>query len=511
MIATFIVWLLAGSGADPVDLPAVLDKARIAAGFERFRSFDGLVIREGVCHHDGVDGTCTIVSASDGRYVRRIEGPLGSTTGFDGRTWWMVDHSGMPRTLRLQDREVVETGAAVSTGRWLSNDAPVTLALDDARTDAKAVALSIRPKDGVLDATLLVDRTTWLPLSLIRRSVSGEETSTFEDWRRDLGFALPCRLTQTSNESTTVTEIRSIRRLEKKADDPFARITARPEARFDSALSPHLEVKRAKTGHFLVHPLVDGKDIGWFILDSGAGGMVIDKKAALDAALPAIGESVALGVGGAVKTRFRQGKALTLGPISMATPLYTELDLGFLSTIFGVPVGGIVGYDFFARAVVELDVDAATVDVRDPCTFALSGGSWQELWLDRNVPCVQGRFEGDREGLFRLDTGSAAFLIFHGPAVKNLSLLEKRNTSFGASGGVGGINLSREGEIEWFELAGRRFEHPRVGFSLADKGALADPWAIGNLGCGVLSSFRVVFDYPHERIAFVGKPSEGAK
>jgi len=34
-------------------------------------------------------------------------------------------------------------------------------------------------------------------------------------------------------------------------------------------------------------------------------------------------------------------------------------------------------------------------------------------------------------------------------------------------------------------------------------GSGADPWITGTMGGGILESFDVIFDYPHERIGFV--------
>jgi aspartyl protease len=283
------------------------------------------------------------------------------------------------------------------------------------------------------------------------------------------------------------------------------------DVRFDSSIGSRIETKRTKTGHILVHPTIDGKDVGWFVLDTGAGGMVVSKRAAETASLPKTGEVAANGIGGEVTAAQHSVETFVLGPMSLTNLVFTELDLEFLSTILGVPIGGVAGYDVFANAVVEMDVDAGTVDVRDPSAFRLDGGAWQDLVLQNQTPRVRCRFEGDREGLFRLDTGSDSFVVFHSPAVKQLALLDGRETSLHGNGGVGGMNVARRGTLAWFELGGHRFESPTVEFSLAEKGTLADPEATGNLGCAALAPFRIVLDYPHRRVAFVRKVPPVAK
>ena len=51
--------------------------------------------------------------------------------------------------------------------------------------------------------------------------------------------------------------------------------------------------------------LIDGKDIGWFILDSGAEVSVIDKGAADEIKLASVGHQPLTGVGGNVMSSFR--------------------------------------------------------------------------------------------------------------------------------------------------------------------------------------------------------------
>jgi hypothetical protein len=287
-------------------------------------------------------------------------------------------------------------------------------------------------------------------------------------------------------------------------------VTTRPaDTRWDSATPARLEVRRVRSGHLLVHPLVNGRDAGWFILDSGAGTMVIDQKVADRLGMPAVGEIVAVGVAGMTKTRFRMGGPLRLGPLTMSRARYLDLDLGFLTKAFGVPVGGIVGRDLFARAAVEIDISGEAVSLHDPARYRLEGAQWQELFFSGRNPAVRARFEGDREGLFKLDTGSDQTVSIHAPAVERFGLLAGRETRESRSGGVGGSRPSRRGKLAWFELAGYRFESPEVEFTGAGAGAFSDVYATGNIGAGFLKAFRIVFDYGNKRVALA--PLKAAK
>jgi hypothetical protein len=125
-------------------------------------------------------------------------------------------------------------------------------------------------------------------------------------------------------------------------------------------------------------------------------------------------------------------------------------------------------------------------------------------------PAVRARFEGDREGVFRLDTGSDDTVTFHTPAVERFKLLGGRSTAPTRSGGVGGISSGQTGTLEWFELGGHRFERPKVGFATAREGAFADDYMVGNIGTGFLGAFVMVFDYTNRRIAFAPRAKAAA-
>jgi hypothetical protein len=505
-IACVLVATLAPASAQQ-SLPTAaeaLARVRTAIGYDRLRAQTHGVVAEGTARFRGLDAKYTLLFAPDGRFREEISGPLGGMTGFDGATGWEVDWSGMPRSLELEDLETSQFEAWLLSGRWLADNGPFAVSVDAAASDAARVALKLALEGGVLGATVFVDRATWLPQRATRRASAGEEVVELADYREVLGFRLPHRVTRAAGGRTDLVEIRSVAAAPASASARFAPVTARPaDVRWDDARPARVEVRRTASGHLLVHPAVDGEDAGWFILDTGAGGMVIDPKVADRLRMPALGEVVAVGVAGMVKARFRQGETFALGPMTLVGPRYIELELGFLSEHFGVPIGGICGRDFFARTVVEVDIAAESVAIHDPGRYRLEGGTWQELFFSNRNPAVRARFEGGREALFRLDTGSGMTVSMHGPAIERYNLLSNRETRPSRSGGVGGLRDSRTGRLEWFELAGRRFESPEVEFAGAGDGAFSDVYTAGNIGSGFLRAFRMVFDYGNKRVAFV--------
>jgi hypothetical protein len=75
--------------------------------------------------------------------------------------------------------------------------------------------------------------------------------------------------------------------------------------------------------------------------------------------------------------------------------------------------------------------------------------------------------------------------------------------------GVGGTTLASTGPLAWFAIGGRRFENPTVTFARPAEGSFLDTYTLGNVGQTFLTPFRIVFDYPRRRIAFVPRDGLG--
>ncbi len=281
-----------------------------------------------------------------------------------------------------------------------------------------------------------------------------------------------------------------------------APVVVRSDAvRFDPALPPGVSSRRAKTGQILVEVSVESLAPRWFLLDPEAGGWGIDPALANEAGLKSFGAGD--DPGGAGASLWRQGSAVRVGPVTLARPRFLEIDCAALIRALDVEIAGICGYELFRECVVEIDLEAAAVRIYDPATFEIKDAPWQELVLQNRLPCVRARFEGNRQGLFRLDIGAGkGTVMFHSPAVREMGLLAGRVVSEPEGLEAFGTLNCKVGHLEYLLLGGRRFGNPQVGFSLEELGARADPGTAGTIARGLLSSFRLYFDYSHSRIAF---------
>jgi hypothetical protein len=205
---------------------------------------------------------------------------------------------------------------------------------------------------------------------------------------------------------------------------------------YDASLPSRVPVERSRSGHTLVRVALNGVDAGLAILDTGASGFVISRAAADAAGLDAFGEVYVSGVGDKIAARFRSAATVRVGPLTVHAPLLLEMELKDLVWGASGPCIGIVGYDLFRRAVVDMPPPPAChVELHDPRTWAQGdreGATWRWLTVAMvaNVPHAYARWHG-AEGtpadagpeLLMLDSGAGgADAIFHARAVARLGL-----------------------------------------------------------------------------------------
>jgi hypothetical protein len=292
----------------------------------------------------------------------------------------------------------------------------------------------------------------------------------------------------------------------KNADITF-KIPAPPDDTiFDSNLPAELKIAQgvpfsdSVPGHFFVRPVVDGKDIGWFHFDSGSDAMHIDTKFADELKMPVLGKSETRGADGRVQeVTIRQGKTFQLGRITYKNPIFLAMDLSARNAPPGEKRAGLVGYPVFARAVLEVEEGGKRIALYDPKNYKLGKGKWQELSYIDLTPAVVCRFEGNRTGLFQLDTGYTGTVSFSDKFIIEQKLLEGRQIKEEIDTGTGGTYKLVTGRIDWFELAGHRFKNPKAGFRVA---GFSREGGAGVIGREFLSVFTIIFNYPERRIAF---------
>lgn len=481
------------ASATPNDLIADVRKALTVEG----AGWSSTVL-SGQATYYGVACPFTIQFDKDGKFLQVMKGPLGESYGYDGKQFWEADRSGAPRILNFEDVDVQEATMVLQTGQWLDPDSGIKLAAD-------GYNIHLTLPSG-FEETVAINSSNDLPTSATFIASPGEITVGLADWKPAGNRLIPYKTTITEGGLTDTFAGDTAK--ESKPGDYALPSWTPSNITFDPAKPASIEAKKLITGHIIVHPLVNGKDVGWFILDSGADIMVIDPKVADKLNLPKIGELPLVGVGGIVKESFRPVDKFELGPATLTNTEFSEFDLGEIGKALNIDLAGIVGFDFFRRSIVSVDLDKPAVSIFNPNSYKLSDGGWTQLKFDTGNPAVQATVKSDNRDItdwYRLDTGASGTVQFHAPFVKKQHLLDNRQTEAMANMGAGGSSDARAGKIDAFELAGHKFDNPSVSFSQATVGAFADNYLAGNIGQEFMKPFTVIFDFGGSRVALVPK------
>lgn len=480
----------------------VLDHVRAAVALEASPSWQEVQV-EGKATFRGVPCTYTMRYRPNGQYVQSMRGDLMGGFGFDGRRHWQVDPSGFPRNTWHEDAYEAEAVNSILSNRWL-RDGALDLAVLLAASGPDIVLLA-KEWGNQLSVAITIDSQTWLPKAVKIETHSGSTRIDLGSWGLAGKEKIPFNAQIDQDGEVAKLEVNHAATSDTVNPSSYSMPSAIPtDSAYDPSIKPEVESKTVR-GHLFVHPMVNGKDIGWFILDTCAEVMMIDEHIADSISLQKLGGSAITGIGGTIVEPYRRASELTLGPAKIHNITFSQLDATFLTKAFGITVAGIVGADVLKRFVVTIDVEKPTVAIADRSSYRLPSGAWLPLIFLGGNPAVEGIVEGDRRGWIELDTGSNSQIMIDSPFVREQHLLDDRKTQANQTGGFGGTATTRLGTLEWLELAGHRFTNVQAEFSLAEHGALANRDLIGIIGQPLMKPFTIVYDFAGYRAAFVPK------
>jgi predicted aspartyl protease len=128
------------------------------------------------------------------------------------------------------------------------------------------------------------------------------------------------------------------------------------DSKFLKDVSSAVPVWHTRSGHMLAFATLNGDSAnsGYFIVDTGASGFVIEPTAADKLRLESFGEVHVTGMAGKVQGKFRRAGTFQIGPLEVRDAVMMEMRCGGLVTGAPGAVIGIVGFDVFRRAVVDI-------------------------------------------------------------------------------------------------------------------------------------------------------------
>jgi len=252
---------------------------------------------------------------------------------------------------------------------------------------------------------------------------------------------------------------------------------------------------------------INGQGPYSFILDTGNGGTpILCEKLARVLRLP-LGEKLTSGGAGSKPVDLYlidKIDAALPGLEFKAAPAAT-LPLDLMDPHWGKRKDGLIGGTMLSAVVTDIDYARKTVRFLAPGTFSPPAGEAFPMEVF-GQPFVKAKvfLHGAAqpvEALMMVDTG-VRITTFNMPFSKQHRLPAQSPKSLATMTGCGisGESWGVVGRVRAIEIGAVRIENPVVDFSTDEKGALASDLFSGIIGADILHRFRVIFDYPGQRM-----------
>lgn len=190
--------------------------------------------------------------------------------------------------------------------------------------------------------------------------------------------------------------------------------------------------------------------------------------------------------------------------------IYIILDqeINFSSQV-GIPVNGIMGYNFFKNHIVEINYVTHKITIYDHSNQKIKRHLQKKfvkdsIGIEDKKPYCFSILKSDGRLILSkllIDTGNSDAVWIFASKTDKIKIPDKNIDDFLGRGFSGNV-YGKRGRIESYEFGGKTFIQPLVTFpdSTSVRSLNFVPNRVGSVGSEVLSRFTVVFDYQNNAI-----------
>ncbi len=437
---------------------------------------------------------------------------------------WSVNPSGQVRA-DPDAYESMRRFSAVLFGEALLNQDGATVSMAGTAHSGTQTFAWLKIGFGDTDSyNLLIDPISGALAAMIISEKGQFRQVRFGDWRVVDGVRMPFEIaslqaTEASSQPTSVLAAKVVPGTAVTQVSKITTITLNRDLAPDSFKRPigsRLSSFKANTvssgwldldfsGATLKAPvLVDGRPV-MGVLDTGAELSFVDKAFAASLGLRA---STTIATLGSQNT----GTASIVGPISVQagslslTGLFpAAADLSAVASLSGQPLRLMLGEDLFNEMIVDIDFPHKRVAFLDPKTFAVPPRAIVlPLALIGRTRATTASVEGRPKGQFIVDLGDSGTVDLYPEYTAEQKLLVGRKVSQDMTMGVGGPAPETITTFKDVTIGGVSLANVPVAISL-ERPPTTSP-EVGRIGLGVLSRFRVLVDFPGNRLFLIPGP-----
>ena len=263
----------------------------------------------------------------------------------------------------------------------------------------------------------------------------------------------------------------------------------------------------------IIQVKVNGKGSYNMLLDTGAEQSAIDLKIAkeLGLKLAPIGGGKAVATGNKQNTVFlTELPQIEIGNLRAKNILAAAIDFSRISQRIGIPVQGIVGYEFLKNRIVQFDYPKRIVrfDSASPISKSKQPNNPNRMTIpfhfdgEDKFPIIQEVYVNGKKISAELDTGHSGVIALTAAAIKRLGLeAEAQAAEPETSEGALGTSVNRKGKLKTLTVGTITIDSPPVSFRAPNSGLDEAPFD-GLLGNAFFKDFVVTFDYRSMIVVF---------
>lgn len=432
--------------------------------------------------HGTVQNWVTLRHQRDYKTVRTMEAFVSAWGRFDGQDWSM-DENGVVFAQKHAEELTTITDRIDSSKYTRVLGISTQTGCLDVDVNAPHAEHTIRCYDP--QTYLLRQTTTW-------SKDLHKHVAAFSDYRTIYGATVPFvrRYSDGRPENDATDTVTSIEKLPAVPD----LAVPRSKPMFALAGAPlTLPATFDPAGHILVRVNVGGRGLD-FALDTGAGAIVLDPGVARELGVRSVGRFGST-IGGDFQSSWGRLPQMSIGSIAMHDVALYLSPVSY-NTESGKEVG-LLGRDFLASAVVEIDYKHKAVKLWPRDTFDSAAGGLSPVTADfsSDTPAVKASFE-NVQGKFLFDTG-AEFSMLYRPYLESLP---ERAAGEGMITGkfVGGAVQMRPFHVHDLSLGPVLFRNADLWVPLSSTAEIGN--YDGIIGRDIMSYYRIFLDYQNAKL-----------
>lgn len=242
-----------------------------------------------------------------------------------------------------------------------------------------------------------------------------------------------------------------------------------------------------------------------FIFDTGCGGLSLDSTTAQRLKLvPEQSQMTVRGIGGSRQQRLLNGMSIHLGNITLDSLAIQVSNYEILTSVYGEPIDGIIGYTFFSRFLVKVDYDNSTIEIYSKGDVKYPKGGFLLRPRLMGLPMLEGELNDARDisSRFYFDTGAGLCLLFSSNFTSDSAVFapKKKKPVLAEGAGLGGKTAMQLTTLKTFSLGPFHFRQIPTYIFDDNYDLTSYPQLGGLIGNDLLRRFNLILNYDRSEI-----------